>query len=57
MVQTLYSAIHRISVKVYSRGGGGVLPYKGLTGTRGQPGYVFWYFYLKQGIDFLVFLS
>ena len=55
MVQTLYSAIHRISVKVYSRGGGGVLPYKGLMGTRGQPGYVFRDFCLKQGIDFIIF--
>ena len=36
-------------------GGGGVLPYKGLMGTCGQPGYVFRYFYLKQGIDFIIF--
>ena len=27
-------------------GGGGVLPYKGLMGTCGQPGYVFWDFCL-----------
>ena len=30
--------------------GGGVLPYKGLMGTCGQPGYVFRDFYLEQGI-------
>ena len=34
---------------------GGVLPYKGLMGTCGQPGYVFWDFCLKQGIDFIIF--
>ena len=28
-------------------GGGGVMPNKGLTGTCGQPGYVFWDFCLK----------
>ena len=31
--------------------GRGALPYKGLMGTCGQPGYV----YLKQGIDFIIF--
>ena len=31
-------------------GGGGGLPYKGLMGTWGQPGYVFRDFCLKQGI-------
>ena len=36
-------------------GGGGVLPYKGLMGTCGQPGYVFRDFCLKQGIDFIIF--
>ena len=35
--------------------GGGVLPYKGLMGTCGQPGYVFRDFCLKQGIDFIIF--
>ena len=35
--------------------GGGVLPYKGLMGTCGQPGYVFRDFCLKQGIDFINF--
>ena len=35
-------------------GGGGVLPYKGLMGTCGQPGYVFRDFCLKQGIEFII---
>ena len=38
-----------------SPGGGGVLPYKGLMGTCGQPGYVFRDFCLKQGIKFIIF--
>ena len=33
----------------------GVLPYKGLMGTCGQPGYVFRDFCLKQGIEFIIF--
>ena len=37
------------------RGWGRVLPYKGLMGTCGQPGYVFRDFCLKQGIDFIIF--
>ena len=40
---------------VFFARGGGVLPYKGLMGTCGQPGYVFRDFCLKQGIDFLIF--
>ena len=36
-------------------GGRGVLPYKGLTGTCGQPGYVFRDFCLKHGIEFIIF--
>ena len=36
-------------------GGGGVLSYKGLMGTCGQPGYVFRDFCLKQGIEFIIF--
>ena len=36
-------------------GGVGVLPYKGLMGTCGQPGYFFRDFCLKQGIDFINF--
>ena len=36
-------------------GGGGVLPYKGLMRTCGQPGYVFRDFCLKEGIDFVSF--
>ena len=38
--------------------GGGVLPYKGLMGRCGQPGYVqyvFRDFCLKQGIEFIIF--
>ena len=33
----------------------GILPYKGLMGTCGQPGYVFRDFCLKQGIEFIIF--
>ena len=33
----------------------GVLPYKGLMGTWGQPGCVFRDFCLKQGIEFIIF--
>ena len=36
-------------------GGEGVLPYKSLMGTCGQPGYVFRDFCLKQGIKFIIF--
>ena len=36
-------------------GGGGVLPYTGLMGTCGQPGYVFRDFFLEQGIEFIIF--
>ena len=35
--------------------GGGLLPYKGLMGTCGQPGYVFRDFCLEQGIEFIIF--
>ena len=35
--------------------GGGILPYKGLMGTCGQPGYVFRDLGLKQRIDFISF--
>ena len=40
--------------KTRTRGGGGVLHYKGLMGTCGQPGYVFRDFCLKSGIDFII---
>ena len=40
---------------VFFARGGGVLPYKGLMGTCGLPGYVFRDFCLKQGIDFIIF--
>ena len=33
----------------------GVLPYKGLMGTYGQPGYVYRDFCLQQGIEFIIF--
>ena len=33
----------------------GLLPYKGLMGTCGQPGYVSRDFYLKQSIKFIIF--
>ena len=42
-------------LRIDPRGGGGVLPYKGLMGTCGQPGYVLRDFCLKQGIDFIIF--
>ena len=35
---------------------GGILPYKGLMGTCGQPGYVFRDFCLNQGIDLSIFV-
>ena len=41
--------------KEHTKPGGGVLPYKGLMGTCGQPEYVFRDFCLKQGIDFFNF--
>ena len=41
--------------KASARGGGGVLAYKGLMGTCGQPGYVFRDFCLEQVIDFINF--
>ena len=37
-------------------GGWGVLPYKGLMGTCGRPGYVFWDFCLNQGIALSIFV-
>ena len=46
---------NRQKVSVWTPGGGGVLPCKGLMGTCGQPGYVFGDFCLKQGIDFIIF--
>ena len=39
----------------FGGGGGGVLPYKGLMGTCGQPGYVFRDFCREQGIEFIIF--
>ena len=49
---------HHADTPGYKRRGvlpGGVLPYKGLMGTCGQPGYVFRDFCPKQGIDFIIF--
>ena len=46
--------MNKSSQKIW-RGGGGVLPYKGLMGTCGQPGYGFRDFCLKQGIEFIIF--
>ena len=43
------------SLKGNPGGGGKVLPYKGLMGTCGQPGYVFRDFCLKQGINFNIY--
>ena len=39
---------------IFTHPGGGVLPYKGLMGTYGQPRYVFRDFCLKQGIEFII---
>ena len=51
IINGVYSAI-----KIHYPGGRGVvLPYKGLMGTCGQPGYVFRDFCLKQGIEFIIF--
>ena len=46
---------YKIHPNNFFPGGGGVLPYKGLMGTYGQPGYVFRDFCLKQGIEFTIF--
>ena len=48
--------IHLGGERHYESPGGGVLPYKGLMGTCGQLGYIFWDFCLKQGIDFYHFV-
>ena len=48
-------AMSRVSNFQPPNPGGGVLPYKGLMGTCGQPGYVFRDFCLKQGIEFIIF--
>ena len=40
---------------IWTPGEGRVLPYKGLMGTCGQPGYVFRDSCLKQGIEFIIF--
>ena len=48
-----YEGTRRSSTRL--RSPGGILPYKGLMGTCGQPGYVFRDFCLKQGIEFIIF--
>ena len=45
-----------VAVDTGNPGGGGVLPYKGLMGACGQPGYVFRDFCLKQCIEFIIFV-
>ena len=49
------TAVSGVCVCLGEGGGGGVLPYKGLMGTCGQPGYVFRDFCLEQGIEFIIF--
>ena len=50
-----YKYEHSLNLcQIFCRGGR-ALPYKGLMGTCGQPGYVFRDFYLKQGNDFIIF--
>ena len=52
----MWFSLHHVPTRQYFLpGGGGVLPYKGLMGTCGQPGYVFRDFCLKQGIEFISF--
>ena len=51
----MYSCETKNVAKILTPRGGVVLPYKGLMGTCGQPGYVFQDFCLKQGIDFIIF--
>ena len=46
----------RRTCETHAPGAGGT-PLKGLMGTCGQPGFVFQDFYLKQGIEFIIFLS
>ena len=53
--EVTYRFLTQLNYRLNPGGGGGVLPYKGLMGTCGQPGYVFWDFCLKQGIDFIIF--
>ena len=45
-----------IAITCFPGGGGGVLPYKALMGTCGQPGYIFRDFCLEQGIEFIIFV-
>ena len=49
------AAVYQLKYRLFTARGGGVLPYKGLMGSCGQPGYVFRDFCLKQGIEFIIF--
>ena len=56
VLTTVHCLFAKLTTIKFPRGGGrGVLPYKGLMGTCGQPGYAFRDFCLKQGIDFIIF--
>ena len=50
-----YSSSPSLKTRQDTDPGGGVLHYKGLMGTCGQPGNVFRDFCLKPGIDFIIF--
>ena len=50
LTKNLNSGRPRTNLPSVQPGGGEILPYKGLIGTYGQPGYVFLDFCLKQGI-------
>ena len=50
-----FVAPYAIWQTLFNPGGGGVVPYKGLMGTCGQPGDVFRDFCLKKGIEFIIF--
>ena len=51
---TFFNVKYCFKVIDLPRGGGGVLPYKGLMGTCVQPGYVFRDFCLKQVIKCMI---
>ena len=60
--QSVFTLIETICRKTWAkplpkhaRSPWGVLPYKGLMGKVGQPGYVFQDFCLKQSMEFIIF--
>ena len=55
MCVKVFKKRRKVCISLSRGGGGGVLPYKGLMGTCGQPGYVFRDFCLEQGIEFIIF--